>query len=237
MDRNLSWFKYICNINRFEVSDENLTKLEKYVQLLLAWNSRINLISRKDENNIWIRHILGSIAFLFHAQTAPRSKIVDVGTGGGLPGIPLAILFSDLHITLLDSIQKKMNAVDDIIKQLQLNNVNVVCGRAEELSNKKEFYRTYDYVVCRAVAPAKDIVRWCRNFLRNENGNNSNAEHTGKKWINKGSIILLKGGNLEQETSEVRIKFTPRSVESFNIIVNGVTEDELSEKKILIVKP
>lgn len=229
--------KEILNENRLEISDHQISVLKKYVEFLLDWNSKINLISRKNQDDVWSQHVLGSIVFLFQFKISQHCNMIDVGTGGGLPGIPIAILQPDIQITLLDSMQKKISAVSDITARLNLKNVKVVCGRAEEISSKKEFSHSYDYVICRAVAPAKDIVRWCKNFLRGGNEASSSVEGSDKKIIEKGSIILLKGGNLEQELSETRIKMKPRSIESYQIIGKGIGGEALMDKKIVVIKP
>src|SRR5258706_6794358 len=98
MSDDTLWFRKICRQNNFSISDNQLDLIKSYVDYLIDWNSKLNLISRKDEHNIWCRHILGSVNFLFDHPFEQNAKIVDVGTGGGLPGIPLAILCSDLNI-------------------------------------------------------------------------------------------------------------------------------------------
>src|SRR6266849_10544190 len=113
------WFRSICQTNHHSVSDEQVDLIVKYVESLLEWNRKINLISRKDEEHIWTRHILGSIAILFHFYFYPGSSLIDIGTGGGLPGIPLAILNRHMDVTLLDSIQKKIRAVSEIVAKLK----------------------------------------------------------------------------------------------------------------------
>lgn len=172
------------------------------------------------------------MSFLFRFQLDGQSSLLDIGTGGGLPGIPLAILFPEMKVTLLDSIQKKFNAVNVMTTQLGLMNVQPICGRAEEISKKKEFYQKFDYVIARAVAETKDVIRWCKDFIRM-----SNESAKSKDTIEKGSIILLKGGNLEEEIEAAKIKGKPQSIDVFDIIIDGIAASELFEKKIVIIKP
>jgi len=160
------WFRKICAENRFPVSDTQVSQLNRYVALLKDWNRKVNLISRKDEENIWENHIFQSVSFLFLISFDVHARVLDLGTGGGLPGIPLKILIPTLRITLLDFIARKVNAVKDIVSSLQLEDVDVVCGRAEDIGKRKEFVGQCDFVICRAVARLKDLVKWAYTFLK-----------------------------------------------------------------------
>jgi 16S rRNA (guanine527-N7)-methyltransferase len=217
------------------VSDDQIARLGKYEELLAEWNKKINLVSRKDEENIWSRHIVGSIAFLVQFDLTADSSIVDIGTGGGLPGIPLAILYPGSRITLIDSIQKKITAVDDMIKALELKNAKAYWGRAEELSRKKEFQGCYDYVVSRAVAPVRDIVKWCKPFLR-ASETNAIIESNGMRVVQKGTFLFLKGGDLTDEISYAEIKFKPREILNFELpLIEEIPE--LTDKRLIVFKP
>jgi len=110
---------HICRDNGLRLEDRQVDLLRRYVDLLRGWNARVNLISRRDEENIWWSHILHSLSFLFFLQPGQGMRLLDLGTGGGLPGIPLAILRNDLHIVLLDSIRKKTAAVQEMAEQMQ----------------------------------------------------------------------------------------------------------------------
>ena len=230
------WFKNICRENHYDVNDLQIELLDKYVGYLLEWNKKINLISRMDTENIWLRHILSSIALLFNYKFIPGLNMMDVGTGGGLPGIPIAIMNPNSNFMLLDSIQKKIKAVDHIIKSLGLRNVHTYCGRAEELAKKKEFIHHYDYVIARAVSSIAEIVRWCKPFLRMTTGVRVVAE-SERTFIKTGSIVLLKGGDLESEIMEAKVKFNLKNLEVFPIVIHGIDTTRIFDKKIVIIQP
>lgn len=145
------------------------------------WNSRLNLISRKDIGHLYLRHVLHSLSIAKCIQFPPQSTILDAGTGGGFPGIPLAIMFPHARFTLADSIGKKIIAIRDIAAQLGLQNVDIQHSRIEKLPCK------YDYAVCRAVAPLPVLHRWlCGKITK--------------------SAFVLKGGDVSAEISMQKCK-------------------------------
>lgn len=146
------------------------------------WNSKINVISRKDIDNLYEHHVLHSLAIAKFLPFQPGTTILDVGTGGGFPGIPLAILFSECQFTLIDSIRKKILVATEIAKALGLTNVVCKQERAEEEKQK------FDFVVSRAVMPMPDLVKLVRK----------NIKPTPKNAIPNG-LIVLKGGDLKEE--------------------------------------
>lgn len=158
--------------------------------LYLDWNSKINLISRKDFEFLYTRHVLHSLAIAKVVNFSAGSKILDVGTGGGFPGIPLAIMFPNCHFTLIDSIAKKITVVDDVIQQLGLTNAMAVRGRAEELKEK------VDFVVSRAVAPMPEFKNWIWKLI----------VPGGKSALPNG-ILYLKGGDLRAELKEIKAPY------------------------------
>jgi 16S rRNA (guanine527-N7)-methyltransferase len=212
-------FSSICKRNGLEIDDARLAKLNEYVRLLLNWNTKINLISRNDISNVWYSHILHSISLLFFVEIQQNSKLLDLGTGGGLPGIPIAIVRSDLKITLLDSIKKKTAAVQDMVGELNMAKIDVVTGRAEEIGSKPEFARRFDAIISRAVAPLHDLIRWSRPFLR----------RSGSR------LIALKGGDLDDELKEARIKSKPKDISVTNLVFDGSEEIGFEGKKIVTV--
>jgi 16S rRNA (guanine527-N7)-methyltransferase len=151
------------------------------------WNSKINVISRKDTDNFYERHVLHSLSIAKIIRFAPGSRLIDVGTGGGFPGIPLAVLFPDVEFLLIDSIGKKIRVVQDVALQLGLNNVKAAQIRAEDVSQK------FDFVLSRAVAEINTFWRWTSHLIAKK------SQHE----IPNG-LLCLKGGDLLEEFSEFR---------------------------------
>ena len=159
------WLKAIFGKNGMELTAEQVSQLSEYVRLLLEWNQKVNLISRKDEANIWERHILHCAALVLLFDFPAGSKVIDIGTGGGLPGIPLKIFRPDLTVLLLDSTKKKIDAVSAMLSSLKLQNISAVWGRAEELATLPQYREQYHIAVARAVAQLPELIKWAEPFL------------------------------------------------------------------------
>jgi len=168
--------------------------------LYSEWNDKINVISRKDIDALYEKHILHSLAIAAWFDFIPGIEIIDIGTGGGFPGIPLAIFFPEVKFLLVDSIGKKIKVVKDIAEKTGLKNVETLHGRAEEVRNRK-----FDFAVSRAVAPLKDLWTWSKPLLKNER----------KLDGFKNGLICLKGGDLSTEISESRLRPHIREIQSF----------------------
>ncbi len=179
-----------------ELEKDKLQKLEHYKQLLNEWNQAINLVSRKDMENLEERHLLHSLAIAKAIRFVPSSRVLDIGTGGGLPGIPLAILFPDTHFHLIDSIAKKIKAVESMADELGLENVLAEQRRAETLKSK------YDFITARAVTASKKLIDWGEKLI---SGRELNELGNG--------FLLLKGGQLTEELQTIRmpVKVIPLS--------------------------
>ncbi len=174
------------------------------------WNKKINLISRKDNDEIYLRHFLHSLSIAKFISFSSGTHILDIGTGGGFPGIPLAIMYPGAHFTLVDSIGKKIKAVKDIIEKLQLGNVKAIQLRAEDVEEKFEF------AVSRAVASLAELYKWTgKNIVRSKNNVISNG------------IICLKGGELDGELRELGIYADIIPVNRY------FSEEYFAEKKII----
>lgn len=150
-------------------------------------NQKVNVISRKDIDELYERHVLHSLAIAKFITFIPHTKVLDLGTGGGFPGIPLAIMFPEVNFTLCDSISKKIVVAESIANELKLDNIDFVIGRVENLKEQFEF------VVSRAVAPMDQLYRWTQSYIDETNRNNK-----------FNGYLLLKGGDLKIETKAIK---------------------------------
>ena len=164
------------------LSERQVQQFSMLKSLYEEWNAQINVISRKDMDDFYERHVLHSLAIGKYIQFSDDTQLLDVGTGGGFPGVPLAILFPNCQFTLVDSIGKKIKVVKEVVNALGLTNVSALQTRAEELKGN------YDFVASRAVTQMKDFVPWVRNKF---NKIQSNEIPNG--------ILYLKGGDLSEE--------------------------------------
>ncbi len=174
--------KYFPNL-----SQEQIERFNKLIPLYNYWNSKVNLISRKDVDNLFTNHILHSLSIANIIRFKSSTRILDVGTGGGFPGIPLAIFFSDSNFTLIDSIGKKINVVKSICDELSLSNVNAINDRVENHNDK------YDFILSRAVARMDKFYQLVK---KNISSTSSNEKLNG--------IISLKGGDLDDELKDFK---------------------------------
>jgi 16S rRNA (guanine527-N7)-methyltransferase len=189
---------------------EYLPRFILYEKLLLGWNQKINLISRKSGSIE--EHILNSIFFLTQYKLGNIKSISDIGTGGGFPGIPLKILYPEKEILLVDSIQKKVNVLNDIICKMNLDKIKTVCGRAEEISKSVEYKNKFECVISKAVSSLKNVYEWGIDFL-NENG----------------KMLFIKGGDIEKEMTELnKLKYKFKA---------EVVNFDYKEKKLVIIRP
>jgi 16S rRNA (guanine527-N7)-methyltransferase len=202
MEIILSYFPGLTEIQRNQVA--------KLKELYSYWNSQINVISRKDIDNLYTNHVLHSMSIARTITFLDGSKILDVGTGGGFPGIPLAILFPEVHFHLVDSIGKKIKVVEAVTNGLGLHNVTFEQNRAEQLKDK------YDFVVSRAVTSLPEFVRWVQGKI--------SKKHNHKI---KNGIFYLKGGNLEEEIKPFKNIATTFEISDF------FKEDFFETKKIV----
>ena len=186
------------------------------------WNARINVISRKDVDNLYEKHVLHSLSIAAVFDFAKNTNIIDIGTGGGFPGIPLAIFFPDVIFHLVDSIAKKLKVVEAIAHDIGLKNITTEHTRAEEIKGRK-----FDFAVSRAVAPLKDLLKWSKPLLKNSKSYPDSSGNS-KDMLAPG-LICLKGGDLTKEISESATR--PRVTEIFDLF----PENYFKEKYILYI--
>lgn len=168
-----------------DLTSDQLSQFAKLQELYKDWNQKINVVSRKDIDELYLRHVLHSLGIAKVQEFLPEASILDVGTGGGFPGIPLAIMFPQTHFHLVDSIGKKIKVVNEVVEGLELSNVKTSNARVEELDGQ------YDFIVSRAVAVMPTFVHWVKGKT------SKNNRHTLKN-----GILYLKGGDLSQELAD-----------------------------------
>jgi 16S rRNA (guanine527-N7)-methyltransferase len=231
------WIHDLCQKNGLTTTEEQIEQLDYYVVQLLEWNKKINIISRKDEENIWTYHILHSISPLFEVEIKQNCAIVDIGTGGGLPGIPIKILRPDLSLLCIDSTGKKINAVSQMINDLKLNNINALWGRAEELGSKPEHSGKFDFAIARAVAPLIDLISWSKFFLKISVSNRINTISPAYRRLdpNPPALITFKGGDISKEVEIAKRKIQQLTIQSIELSFKGSEQLNASDKKILVV--
>ena len=172
-----------------DLNEKQIIQLSSLKNIYETWNNKINIISRKDIENIYIRHILHSLSIAKFIKFKRDATILDLGTGGGFPGIPLAIIFPDSNFILVDSIRKKIAVVDEVVKELGLKNINSQWSRAEDLEY------SYDFLVTRAVAKMPTLINWSKGRFNNYSFHD----------IENG-IIALKGGDIDDELNGISEK-------------------------------
>lgn len=196
-----------------ELNEKQLDLYERFEKEFLQWNDKINLISRKDTENLFVHHILHSLAIAKVCKFKPQCNILDIGTGGGFPGLPLAIMFPETKFFLVDSIGKKIKVVQAITEALELQNVRSMQTRAEKVQEK------FDFIISRAVTTFEDFIPWTK-------GKFSNIRYHDLA----NGILYLKGGDLTEELSKVK-----KPYKIFNI--SDYFEEEFFEtKKVIHIK-
>lgn len=198
--------KYFDLLERYhmEISQEKLEIYRSLYGIYKDLNNKVNLISRKDFENFYLHHIIHSLSITKFELIKDENNIIDLGTGGGLPGIPLAIYYNRKKFLLVDSIRKKISAVDKIINKINAKNISTLNNRAENLDIKA------DIIICRSVSSVDNLIQWTKGLLNDE-----------------GRLILLKGGNVNKELKNISSRFTIYNLDDI------YSENYFKDKKII----
>ncbi len=195
------------------LSEEQKRQFQSLQELYAEWNQQINVISRKDIENLYLHHVLHSLAIARYIQFKPGTDVLDLGAGGGFPGLPLAILFPETRFLLVDSIGKKLKVVNEVAAAIGLTNIETRHIRVEEIKDKK-----FDFVVTRAVATLDKLFYWSKKLIKTKH---INALPNG--------IIALKGGNIREE-----IKLLPRGEYAEITPLSKYFKESFFEEKALV---
>jgi 16S rRNA (guanine527-N7)-methyltransferase len=195
-----------------DLTQEQQQQFDSLYDLYKEWNEKINVISRKDIDNLYTNHILHSLGIAKVMSFKPGASVLDVGTGGGFPGIPLAILFPETNFHLVDSINKKITVVNEVAKGAGLKNVKGEWGRAEQIKGK------YDFIVSRAVTRIKEFYGWVNQKVKEESIHD----------LDNG-ILYLKGGDLDEELGELKRMYSLYNLSDY------FTEEFFETKKVVYV--
>ncbi len=198
------------------MTKKQMDSLERLHNDLLYWNDQVNMISRKDIAHLWERHIVHSLMLLKYVDFKQKARVLDIGTGGGLPGIPIKIARPDLRVVLIDSISKKVKMARMFAEHTGQKNITVESGRVEDLAEKAHYAGSFDVITSRAVARIERLITWSRPLLAKD-----------------GVYALLKGGDLDEEIAEAREAFPDVKIEEISIKAFGMPGFTKDEKKVI----
>lgn len=205
-----------------DFTEKQLAQFAALEDLYKEWNAKINVISRKDIDSLYEKHVLHSLSIAAAFDFPAGINIVDIGTGGGFPGVPLAIFFPDVKFHLVDSIGKKLKIIEAVKEAVGLTNITTQHTRAEDIKGRK-----FDFAVSRAVAPLADLWRWSKPLLKNESYTMGSDENPMKV---RSGLICLKGGDLAQEISESGLR--PKMTE-----ISHLFEEDFFKEKYMLYTP
>jgi 16S rRNA (guanine527-N7)-methyltransferase len=212
-------FWTVCSANKIILSEEQMDNMRRFHKELIYWNEKVNMVSRKDIDFVLAKHILHSLTIMRYIDIPERAKVIDIGTGGGLPGIPLKIANPTIYLTLIDSITKKIKIVEMLAKHTGLRNIEAKAVRAEVFAQNPLYQNKFDLVVSRAVAPASKIFMWTQNLLKKN-----------------GKIILWKGGDLSSEIEDLKLLNNDLKISEITIDFFGYDYFKQENKKLLIIE-
>ena len=192
---------------------EQISQIKKLKPIYQSWNEKINVVSRKDIDHFYLRHVLHSLAIAKYIQFEKGTKIMDIGTGGGFPGIPLAIIFPECEFLLVDSIEKKIKVVDAVIRELGLKNAEAHRGRIENVKRK------FHFVTCRAVAHVEKLLNWTEKSYKPISTS-----------VKPNGLLMLKGGDLKEEFSRIKKRYELQNLSSY------FSDDFFETKKLIYIQ-
>ncbi|MFM8771288.1 MAG: 16S rRNA (guanine(527)-N(7))-methyltransferase RsmG [Candidatus Kapaibacterium sp.] len=208
-----------CSANDIIIDKAQVDALQRYHDELIYWNAKVNMISRKDEQNVWDRHILHSLTILKYVSIKQKARVLDVGTGGGLPGIPIKIARPDLKMLLVDSIRKKATMTAMFAQHTMLKDIDVRAARAEDLAAESHYKGSFDVVISRAVARTATLLDWVRPLIKPS-----------------AVCAFLKGGDLDEEITEARALHKGVRIEVIPLEIFGVPSFTQDEKKVVVCR-
>jgi len=206
----------LLSMNSIVLDKAQIDLLERYHRELVHWNNSVNLVSRKDVDFLIERHLIHSLMLLRYVEFPHKARVLDLGTGGGLPGLPIKIARQDLRVTLVDSIAKKIKIVDMMARHTGLKDLDAVRMRVEDMATISKYKSAFNVIVSRAVAPLKDLAHW-----------------SGGVRAPGAVLAVLKGGNLTDEISEFKTAFPNVSVIEHDINVHGLPWFLQENKKVV----
>ena len=217
MEKNefLEFMKEECKKNNIQISNEEIEKLYIYMKEILEWNEKVNVTAIKDEKEFIVKHFIDSLTIEKYITNG--EKVLDIGTGAGFPGIPIKITKNKSHVDLVDSVNKKLNVIRDIIPKIKLEDIECIHTRAEDLAKNVKYRESYDVVTSRAVANLTTLVEYMLPFV-----------------IVGGKIICMKGPNVEEELAESKkaISILGGKIEQ----IENINIDSDYERNIIIIK-
>ena len=217
MEKNefLEFMKEECEKNNIQISNEEIEKLYIYMKEILEWNEKVNVTAIKDEKEFIVKHFIDSLTIEKYITNG--EKVLDIGTGAGFPGIPIKITKNKSHVDLVDSVNKKLNVIRDIIPKIKLEDIECIHTRAEDLAKNVKYRESYDVVTSRAVANLTTLVEYMLPFAK-----------VG------GKIICMKGPNVEEELAESKkaISILGGKIEQ----IENINIDSDYERNIIIIK-
>ena len=217
MEKNefLEFMKEECKKNNIQISNEEIEKLYIYMKEILEWNEKVNVTAIKDEKEFIVKHFIDSLTIEKYITNG--EKVLDIGTGAGFPGIPIKITKNKSHVDLVDSVNKKLNVIRDVIPKIKLEDIECIHTRAEDLAKNVKYRESYDVVTSRAVANLTTLVEYMLPFVK-----------VG------GKIICMKGPNVEEELAESKkaISILGGKIEQ----IENINIDSDYERNIIIIK-